>query len=316
MTIYKRYTAPTLPLPPADYAQTYGNELIKVLRLYFDNNDATVNAILALLNAGGYFPELVAGTVTAETINATTLNSLYAAIQQIQASNVIASGFVGGNAILNNLSASNAQANLFTGAGYQLNFPHIAASGSTDQYAGGDNTPTIVQWDSASELLGFTLNNDYTATADHPGVYKIDYSLQFANTDNAPHDVFIWLQVDGVNVAGSSSKFTIRQRKSVGDYAYIVAYSSLTFEIAANKKIGLWWATDKAYSTTGPIDGVFMEDIVAQTSPPYDRPANPAAVGSIVYVSAPKPPLTKVVPVGVQGYGKVGSVGIDIKNNT
>lgn len=171
-----------------------------------------------------------------------------------------------------------------------IDFPYIAASGNSDQYADGNDDPTIVTWDTASEIRGFTLNNDNTATALRAGIYKIDYSLQFANTDNAAHDIYIWLQVDGADVPYSSSKFTIPARKSVGDYSFIVAYSSIVFEIQVGEKIGLWWATDKAYSSTGPIDGVYMEHIAAQTSPPYNRPANPAAVGSITFVAAIPPP--------------------------
>ena len=315
MTIVKRYTAPTLPLPPDEYAKTYGNALITVLRLYFDNNDATVNAILTLLNNGGYFPSLTVGDVDATNVTASRITS-----DQVTAANAIlqfiqAGGVSGGNGIFNNLTASQCNASLFTGSGRQINLPHIAASDSTDQYADNDNDPTIVKWDTADENLGFTLNNDYTATAEYSGVYKIDYSLQFANTDNAAHDVYVWLQVNGNDVAKSTSKFTLPARKNVGDYSFIVAYSSITFAVNAGDDIGLWWATDKAYNTTGPVDGVYMEYIAAQTAPPYAHPAVPSSVGSIVYVSAPPDPKTQVVPVGAPGLGKVGEVTIDIQNN-
>ena len=68
--------------------------------------------------------------------------------------------------------------------GSQIQFPHIGASDSTDQYAGGNNTPTIVTWNTLDTSNGFTLASN-AATASYPGVYKIDYSLQYANTDNA-----------------------------------------------------------------------------------------------------------------------------------
>ncbi|MDV7402610.1 hypothetical protein RZS08_64910, partial [Arthrospira platensis SPKY1] len=79
-----------------------------------------------------------------------------------------------------------------------LDSPHISASDSTDQYADGDDDPTIVRWDTAEAANGFTLNVNNTATPTVEGIYKIDYSLQFANNDNtAQHDVFVWLQTDG-----------------------------------------------------------------------------------------------------------------------
>ena len=176
--------------------------------------------------------------------------------------------------------------NLFGSLGGKyIESPHISASDNSDQYAAGDDTPTLVLWDTLDSAAGFTLNLSGTATASQSGVYKIDYSLQFTNTDNTQHDVFVWLQVNGNDVTGSSSRFTVPSRKSVGVNGYIVAYSSITFTINAGDEVALYWATEKAYNSTGPVDGVYMEHIAAQTAPPYDRPSNPSAVGSITFVS-------------------------------
>ena len=165
-----------------------------------------------------------------------------------------------------------------------INSPHISASDSTDQYALGNDVPTQVQWNTLEANEGFTLNLDGSATCPASGTYKIDYSLQFVNTDNVAHDVFVWLQTNGNLTPNSSSRFTVPSRKSAGVYGYIVAYSSVTFDIMAGDSIRLWWATEKAYNPVGPVDGVYMEHIAAQTLP-YPRPANPSAVGSIVLVS-------------------------------
>jgi hypothetical protein len=164
-----------------------------------------------------------------------------------------------------------------------LQTPHIAASANADQYALGDNTPTLVAWDAVESISGFTLNPGGYAIADQNGVYKIDYSLQLANTDNAQHDVFVWLQVNGNLVVGSSSRFTVPARKSAGVFGFVVAYSSIEFEIVKDDQIRLWWATEKA-ATSGGTLGVFMDYIAAQTSP-YPRPSNPSAIGSINFVS-------------------------------
>lgn len=168
--------------------------------------------------------------------------------------------------------------------GQFLENPHVSASDSTDQYATADNTPTLVKWNTLESIAGFTLNPGNYAIADQNGVYKIDYSLQFANTDNVQHDVFVWLQVNGSVVANSSSRFTIPARKSAGVFGYFVAYSSITFEVPKDSEIRLWWATEKAYNPVGPVNGVYMEHLAAQTVP-YVRPANPSAVGSITFVS-------------------------------
>lgn len=164
-----------------------------------------------------------------------------------------------------------------------INFPSISASDTTDQYAVND-TPTLVLWDTLETDEGFTLNISGSATANYNGVYKIDYSLQFANTDNAAHDVVVWLRVDGVDVPRSASKFTLPARKSAGVPSYLVAYSHITFPIYGGSDIELYWATDKGYSPVGPVDGVYMEHEVAQTVP-YAHPAIPSAFGTITFVS-------------------------------
>ncbi len=168
------------------------------------------------------------------------------------------------------------------GGGYYLSFPHIAAQDSTNQYATGTNVATVVKWDTLDSGVQFTLNLDSTASTELTGIYKIDYSLQFANTDSQAHDVFVWLHVDGFDVAGSTSKFTVPSKHgSVNGYS--VAYSSVTFKAPANDKISLYWATNQA-ATAGGSPGVFMEASPAQTSP-FAMPSTPSAIGSIVFVS-------------------------------
>ncbi len=314
MSIVKRYTAPALPLPPQEYAQTYVNELNKVLRLYFNDNDSTVNAIITLLNEGGYFPSITAGTVTANQFTGGNFSGLNAVLTDVLAQ-TLRGNVQGGDGVFNNLTASQSNASLFTGSGRELNFPHIGASGNADQYATATDTPTIVRWDTADEALGFTLNNDYTATATYDGVYKITYGLQFANTANAAHDVFIWLRVNGVDVPKSAVKYTLPARVSAGVPSFLLCGSSIVFNIAAGQSIGLWWATDLAAVLSPASDGVYIEYLPAQTTP-YAHPAVPASIGSIVYVSAPDPGRTRVTPVGVVGSGFVGTPTVSVINNT
>lgn len=174
-----------------------------------------------------------------------------------------------------------------TGGGY-LGLPHIAASDSTDQYADANNDPTIVKWNTLDSGNGFTLNANYTATALISGIYKIDYSLQLANTANAAHDAVVWLKVDGVDVVNSTTKFTVPARKSAGVPSYAVAYSTVVFPLLEGQSVGLWWATDLAYNPVGPIEGVYIEHEAAQTVP-YAHPAVPSAIGSITFVSRINP---------------------------
>lgn len=164
-----------------------------------------------------------------------------------------------------------------------VNFPHIAASDTTDQYAGGDDTPTIVKWNTEESDGGFDLaSNQFTAL--YSGVYKIDYSLQFVNTDNAQHEVDVWLKVNGTNAARSTTKFTVPQRKSGSIFGYTCAVSFVVFPVNAGDTFQLFWATDQAYNPVGPVSGVYMEYLPEQTTP-YALPSIPSAIGSITFVS-------------------------------
>ena len=309
MPIDKSFIPPALPLPPGEYSQTYHNELNKVLRLYLNLLNLHLDDVTNILNTTGPFDTVYTDVLDANTVNTDTLNAMVAAASQGVFGNVQAGGFQGGNAVLNSMTASQANASLFTGSGREINFPHIAASDSTDQVAGGDDTPTVVEWNTLDSGLGWTLNSPGSATADYAGVYKITYSLQFINTANAIHYAYVWLQVNGNDVDNSTTAFMIPARKSAsaGEEGYLCAYSEVTFVVEVGDEIELYWATDLAGNPTTPTDGVYIYHEVAQVSP-YARPAIPSAIGSIVYVSAPPAPKTKVTPIGVLGTGSVGTV--------
>ena len=171
-----------------------------------------------------------------------------------------------------------------TAGGLSLSFPHIAASDSTDQIASGNDTPTIIKWNTLDSGLGWTLNAPGSAVAGYSGIYKITYSLQFVNTDNTIHNAVVWMKVNNVDVPNSSTEFSIPARKSAGVPSYVAGYSEITFTVEAGDEIELYWATNLAGNPTTPIVGVYIFHDAAQTVP-YARPAIPSAIGSITFVS-------------------------------
>ena len=170
-----------------------------------------------------------------------------------------------------------------TGGRY-IGFPHISASSSLDQYATGDDTPTKVGWNTLETIEGFTLDPSGYATNTFAGVYRIEYGLQFSNTDNAIHYTTVWLRVNGDDVPLSGVKFSLPARKSAGVPFTLLAFSSIVFPVNAGDKIELWWATEQA-ATSGGATGIYINAETASTSP-YTRPSIPSAIGSITFVSA------------------------------
>jgi hypothetical protein len=169
-----------------------------------------------------------------------------------------------------------------------LGFPFIEASDSGTQYATGNDTATIVNWDTTALGNSFTLNVGNTATALVSGVYKITYSLQFANDANDIHDAVVWLRVNGstsaADVPNSTTNFSVPARKSAGVPSFVCGYSEVVFALNAGDEVGLWWGTDLA-ATSGGGTGVYIYSEVAQTTP-MAYPATPSAIGSITFVSA------------------------------
>jgi len=175
--------------------------------------------------------------------------------------------------------------------GKYIGFPHIAASDSAVQYATAANTPTIVKWNTLDAGSGFTLNSNNTATAQSSGIYKITYSLQLANNDNAIHDAIVWLRVNGststADVTNSTTVFTLQARKSALLPNFVCGYSEVVFTLNAGDAVGLWWGTDQA-ATSGGATGIYIDYRAAQTTP-MAYPAVPSAIGSITFVSALPP---------------------------
>ena len=172
--------------------------------------------------------------------------------------------------------------------GALLQFPFVAASDNGIQYATANDTPTIVTWDTLENGNQFTLNVNNTATANVSGIYKITYSLQFANDNNVAHDAVVWLRINGstsaADVANSTTVFTVQARKSAGVPTFVCGYSEVVFPLNAGDTVGLWWGTDRA-ATSGGATGIYIDYRAAQTTPmPY--PAVPSAIGSITFVSA------------------------------
>lgn len=174
------------------------------------------------------------------------------------------------------------------GGGSVIAFPYVSASDGSIQYATAANTPTIVQWTTLESGNGFTLNANNTATATYSGIYKITYSLQFANNDNAAHDSIVWLRVNGntsaADVEDSTTIFTVAARKSAGVPTYVCGYSEVVFALNAGDSVGLWWGTDQA-ATSGGATGNYIYYRAAQTIP-MAYPVTPSAIGSITFVSA------------------------------
>jgi hypothetical protein len=112
--------------------------------------------------------------------------------------------------------------------------------------------------------------------AEIAGVYNVQFSVQFVNTDNNIHDTDIWMRKNGANVADTNSQFSIPNRHGGVD-GHLIAALNLFIDLAANEYIELMWSTTNTSTT--------IQYLAAQTAPV--RPATPSVIVTMDLVSKP-----------------------------
>lgn len=313
----EKFKAAPIPAPTLEYEPQHFRQVIRVLETYFSQLDSKTpmqndsyradNFFGGVFNGDVQGGDVNADNVTTHFLSAYTAQILEAIINRLYADDARLASILNSQQVSNTVMGNTFYGGLFHGEGYGLKLPHITASDSTDQVAGGDDTPTVVNWNTLDSGYEWTLDPPGSATADVAGVYTIRYSLQFINTANSIQNATVWLKVNNSDAANSATIFAIPARKSASEFGFVCGYSEATFTVDVGDEVELYWATDLAGNPVGPVDGVYIFHDAAQVSP-FARPAIPSAIGSITFVSALN--QTKVAPLPVFGFGKVGQVTV------
>lgn len=162
----------------------------------------------------------------------------------------------------------------FSANAFNDKVPYGAFQDSTDQTAASTTTAYAVTYNTTDYSNGITLSNSSRINVSNPGVYNIQFSVQFANADTQIQDVDIWFRKNGTDVAGSNSKFSVPNSHG-GTNGHLIAALNYFIELAANDYIEIMWATTSTQVT--------IEQLPAQTSP--TRPATPSVIATMTYVS-------------------------------
>lgn len=77
------------------------------------------------------------------------------------------------------------------------------------------------------------------------GIYNLQFSSQFQNTDNVEHDVTIWLRLNGTDVAGSAGFVQVPKRKAAGagNEGHVVISWNYVLSVVAGQYYELIWST-------------------------------------------------------------------------
>lgn len=129
-----------------------------------------------------------------------------------------------------------------------FNRSYGAWSDSTDQ-AGSTVAGVAMTYNTQDVTDTVTLVNNSEITVPNTGVYDLQFSSQFQNTDNAQHDVIIWFKVNGTDVPNSATVLTVPARKSNNVYGYAVAAWNAFFNLNSGDYVEIYWIKENAAVT-------------------------------------------------------------------
>jgi len=163
---------------------------------------------------------------------------------------------------------------LHPGGGY-LNFPYAAVQRTTDKTF-TTNTATQITFNQSDYLNDCVNDGTDGIKVNVAGVYNYQFSAQFRNTDTQIHSAWIWLRVNGVDVAGTGSKFDVTSSHG-GIDGYVIGAANFYVKMNANDTVEMWAAVDNV--------AVTFDATAAQTSP-FAMPSIPSVVATLSFVSS------------------------------
>jgi len=165
---------------------------------------------------------------------------------------------------------------LASSGGAYLRNPYGAFSDYTDQTTTA-NTATLMALSTTDFSNKVTINAS-KITVQSAGIYNLQFSAQFQNTDNAIQDISIWLRQNGTDIPGSTGLVSIPARKSAsaGEEAHQITGWNYYVSMAANDYIEIYWSTTNA--------SVTIQTYAASTGPV--RPSTASVVATMSFVSA------------------------------
>lgn len=158
-----------------------------------------------------------------------------------------------------------------TGAKY-LKFPYGAFSSDQDQTAIA-NTATLMTLNTTDFANEVSISSS-EITVVNAGIYNLQFSAQFQNTDTAFQDVYIWLRQNGVDIPGSTGFVSVPNRHA-GTNGHTIIGWNYFLNMAAGDHIEIYWSV--------PNTAVSIQHIAASGSP--TKPATQSVVATMSFVS-------------------------------
>jgi hypothetical protein len=308
----EKFKAAPLPNPPIQYDPQYVRQLVRVLEIYFSQLDSlTPNQAQSYRADNFYGGSFTGASLTADNVTTTNLDAVNGVIDLFSAnrSSTIytdTDALSTRTALIETMTVGNVYGGTFYGDGRFLQLPYNQLTSDQDQTAASVANAYAITLNTNEFPDGISIVSNSRITFAKEGIYNIVYSIQFKNTDNSAHDVDIWLRKNGADIANSNSRFSLPARKSSGDPSHLIAVTPIMVDLTAdNQYIEIMWRVSNT--------AVSIEHFPAVTASPGVTPAIPATPSVIVgitHVSAQYPPITRIAPLPVIGFGQMGNVSV------
>jgi hypothetical protein len=157
-----------------------------------------------------------------------------------------------------------------------IRFPYGAFSSDQDQTTTA-NTATLMTLNTTDFSNQVSISSS-KITVVNAGIYNLQFSVQFQNTDNQIQDISIWLRQNGTDITGSTGFVSIPARKSAsaGEEAHEIVGWNYYLQMQANDYVEIWWSATNA--------SVTIQQYPASVSP--TRPSTQSVVATLSFVSA------------------------------
>ena len=146
--------------------------------------------------------------------------------------------------------------------------PRYGAFYDTTNQTAAAVTPTAITFNSTQISSGIAIGSPTSRiTVDTAGLYNIQFSIQFYNTNSANDNTVIWLKVNGSDVADSASWVTVPGKHAGGDGQAILSLN-LFYQFTAGQYFQLYWMNTDGHAA--------LESIPLSASPSY--PESPSII--------------------------------------
>lgn len=272
-----RVTAPNLPRAPAQYNAQYQEQFSNVLRLYFNRLDNLFSQLTSSSGTEGLIFPYGAFSDNAYTTLNGGINNSVTTITVVSTTGFPTAGQIRIESEV--ITYTGTTATTFTGC-------TRGARGSTNAAHSTGVAVTKIQSPAANTAVPMYMNTtDFTneisvvdttkLTVAKSGIYNLQWSGQFNNSDTSENDLSVWLRVNGSNLVGSTGFVAVVSSHGGIDGHGIIGWNYYV-QLTAGQYVEIWWSTTNQKLT--------LECYGPSTSP--TRPSTASVVATLSFVSA------------------------------